>query len=536
MDITVIIISLFLISLIFNIPLSKFKIPPIIGYIITGVIITTIFHIEKETINHIAEFGIIFLMFLIGIEFSPEKLKSMKKEVFIYGTLEMLIVGIIIGIITHYIFSIDWNITLIIGGALALSSTAIVLKLLNESHEISKPYGRNSLGILLFQDIAVIPILIAISIITNKDLSLSGMISQTIIGFLGLIIAIYIFGKYIAPFILKQAAKTKSNELFLATLFLIVLSASETAHFFGLSYSLGAFLGGMIISETPYKYQIEADLSPFRDLLLAVFFVSVGLSVNLHFAISNIFSILGITISIMILKAIIIFAILKFFDKKRASIKTALTLSQVGEFAFVIFALLEKYSLVDSSILQKLIVAVVISMILTPFILKYLTNIVSILDRDIDKELPALKAAKIEGHTIIIGYNNIGRKIAHKLTKLGETYILIDKRIENVKEGIKNGDNIIFGNAANKTILESLNIKTAQNVIITTLNEENTHLITENILALNPKIKIIVLTEGYSIQEEFYKQNKIIRVNRDKEMAKKIINLFFKLKEENGSN
>jgi CPA2 family monovalent cation:H+ antiporter-2 len=238
----------------------------------------------------------------------------------------------------------------------------------------------------------------------------------------------------------------------------------------------------------------------------------------------------------MILKAIIIFAILKFFDKKGVSIKTALTLSQVGEFAFVIFALLEKYSLVDSSILQKLIVAVVISMILTPFILKYLTNIVSILDRDIDKELPALKAAKIEDHTIIIGYNNIGRKIAHKLTKLGETYILIDKRIENVKEGIKNGDNIIFGNAANKTILESLNIKTAQNVIITTLNEENTHLITENILALNPKIKIIVLTEGYSIQEEFYKQNKIIRVNRDKEMAKKIINLFFKLKEENGSN
>jgi CPA2 family monovalent cation:H+ antiporter-2 len=536
MDATLIAIVIFFVSLLFNIPLSKFKIPPIIGYIITGIIITAVFHIEKETVDHIAEFGIIFLMFLIGIEFSPEKMKNMKKEVFIYGTLEMLMVGFGFGIITHYFFKIDWNISLIIGGALALSSTAIVLKLLNESHEISKPYGRNSLGILLFQDIAVIPILIAISIITNKTLTLTDMISETIIGFLGLIVVIYLFGKYITPFILKQAAKTKSNEIFLATLFLIVLSASEAAHFFGLSYSLGAFLAGMIISETPFKHQIEADLAPFRDLLLALFFVSVGLSVDLHFAISNIFSILGITISVMILKAIIIFAILRPFEKKRVSIKTALTLSQVGEFAFVIFALLAKYSLADNALLQKLIVAVVISMILTPFILKYLYQILPFFDRNQNEELPTLQPAPAKGHTIIIGYNNIGKKVAHKLTNLAETYILIDRQIENVKEGLKNGDNVIFGNAANKTILESINIKEAKTAIITTLNEENTHLITENILSLNPNIKIIVLTEGKSIQEEFYKQNKIIRVNRDKEMAKKIINLFFKLKEENGSN
>ncbi|RUM55435.1 MAG: sodium:proton exchanger [Nautilia sp.] len=538
MDTTLLIIAIFFISLLFNIPLSKFKIPPIIGYIITGIIITSTFHIEKETIEHIAEFGIIFLMFLIGVEFSPEKLKNMKKEVFVYGTLEMLIVGVGFGILTHLFFKIEWSISLIIGGALALSSTAIVLKLLNESHEISKPYGRNSLGILLFQDIAVIPILIAISIITNKNLSLSDLISQTIIGFLGLLGAIYLIGKYIAPFILKQAAKTKSNELFLATLFLIVLSAAQIAHFFELSYSLGAFLGGMIISETPYKYQIEADLAPFRDLLLALFFVSVGLSVDLNFAISNIISILGLFISIMIIKAIFIFAILHFFEKKRVSIKTALTLSQVSEFAFVIFALLSQYKLVDESLLQKLIVAVVLSMIVTPFILKYLYQILPIFDKNKNEEIPLMQPTKVEGHTIIIGYNNIGKKVAKKLNQLCENYVIIDNQIENVREGIKEGIAIIFGNAANKHILESLNIKEAKNVIITTQNENDIHLISENILSLNPNIKIIVISDETSSEKKYYEENKIIRIYKNKEIAKKIIELFLKLKlkEKNGSN
>jgi CPA2 family monovalent cation:H+ antiporter-2 len=535
-DTTLIIIAIFFISLLFNIPLSKFKIPPIIGYIFTGIIITAVFHIEKETVEHIAEFGIIFLMFLIGVEFSPEKLKNMKKEVLVYGTLEMVVVGFSFGIISHLLFHIDWRVSLIVGGALALSSTAIVLKLLNESREISKPYGRNSLGILLFQDIAVIPILIAISIISDNSLSLSDMISRTIIGFLGLVGAIYLVGKYITPFILRQAAKTKSNELFLATLFLIVLSAAEVAHFFELSYSLGAFLAGMIISETPYKHQIEADLAPFRDLLLALFFVSVGLSVDLDFAIHNVLPILAIALSVMVLKAVFIFLILRPFAKKRVSIKTALTLSQVGEFAFVVFALLTKYSLADNAILQKLIVAVVISMILTPFILKYLYQILPIFDTNKNEELPTLQPAKVEGHTIIIGYNNIGKRVAHKLTKMAENYILIDNQIENVREGLKNGDNVSFGNAANNHILEALNIKDAESAIITTLNEENTHLITENILALNPNIKIIVISNENSIEKEFYKKNKIVVVDKSREISKKIINLLFKIKESNGSN
>jgi len=530
MSSTVIILAILFVSLLFNIPLSKFKIPPIIGYIITGVLITSVFHIEKETIDHIAEFGIIFLMFLIGIEFSPDKLKRMKKEVFVYGSLEMFLVGIGFGFLTHYLFKIDLSVSLIVGGALALSSTAIVLKLLNESREISKPYGSNSLGILLFQDIAVIPILIAISIIVNKELSLGSMITQTIIGFLGLIGVIFVFGKYIAPFIISKAVKTKSDEIFLSTVLLIVISASETAHFFGLSYSLGAFLAGMIISETPFKYQIEADLVPFRDLLLAVFFVSVGLSVNLDFAISNLGIILLYSFGIMIIKGIMIFGILRIFNSKRISLKTAFTLSQVGEFAFVIFALLSKYQLVENNLLQTLIVAVVISMIITPFILKYLYKIISIFDKNLKTEIPRLKPAKVDGHTIVVGYDKIGQRICSKLTYKEIPYIAIDKQVENVNQGIKHGDNIIFGNASDKSLLEALNIYNAKSVIITTLNEVYTHLITENILALNPNVKIIVVNEN-KVEYEFYKENNIIVVDKNREISKKIMKLLDKLGE-----
>jgi len=530
MSATVIILAVLFVSLLFNIPLSKFKIPPIIGYIITGVLITSTFHIEKETIDHIAEFGIIFLMFLIGIEFSPDKLKRMKKEVFVYGTLEMLIVGVGFGFLAHYLFNIDLSIALIVGGALALSSTAIVLKLLNESREISKPYGSNSLGILLFQDIAVIPILIAISIIVNKDLSLGDMITQTIIGFLGLIAVIYIFGKYIAPFIISKAVKTKSDEIFLSTVLLIVIAASEAAHFFGLSYSLGAFLAGMIISETPFKYQIEADLVPFRDLLLAVFFVSVGLSVDLDFTIAHLGTILVYSFGIMILKGLMIFGILRIFNTKRISLKTAFTLSQVGEFAFVIFALLGKYELVNNNLLQTLIVAVVISMIATPFVLKYLYKIVSIFDKNLKAEMPRLKPAEVDGHTIVVGYDKIGRRVCSKLTHQKIPYIAIDKQVENVNIGIKKGDNIIFGNASDKNLLEALNIHNAKSVIITTLNEIYTHLITENILALNPNVKIIVVSDD-EIEKQFFKENKIIVVDKNREIATKIMKLLEKIGE-----
>jgi len=523
----VVVIVLLFIALAFNIPFARFKIPPIIGYIFTGIIISNIFHLDKHTIEIVAELGIVFLMFMIGLEFSPEKLKSMKKEVFGFGLAEMTIVGGLFGLVFWLIYGVDIRIAFIIGSAIALSSTAIVLKLLNESHEISKPYGRISLGILLFQDIAVIPILIAISIIVNKDADLTQLILKTIGGFIALGIFIYVYGKYIAPFIISHATKTKSDEIFMATVLLVVLTAAEIAHIFGLSYSLGAFLAGMILSETKYKYQIEADLVPFRDLLLGIFFVSVGLMVNINFVIHNIFTILLMTVTFMALKAgIIYFMLKKFVRHNRVAIKTGFILSQIGEFSFVIFALLGKYNLVDNVLLQELVVVVVISMILTPFILRYIYKIADIFDKDTQAfEEYEITPAEVKGHIILIGYDKIGKRIARKLTRAGIPYVAIDKQIELVKEGLKNGDNVIFGNAANKRVLESLNIEDAAAVIITTLNEEHTHLITENIRNINPNINIIILSDDEE-QKKYYKDAlNVYVIDKSKELAEKLINL-----------
>ena len=524
-----IVIVLLLIALSFNIPFAKFKIPPIIGYIFTGVIVSNIFDINKHTIEIIAEMGIVFLMFLIGLEFSPDKLKSMKKEVFGFGIAEMTLVGSVFGLFFWLFMGIDIRIAFIIGSAIALSSTAIVLKLLNESREISKPYGRISLGVLLFQDIAVIPILIAISIIVNKDANISELLLKTIEGFISLGAFIWIYGKFIAPFIISQATKTKSDEIFIATVLFVVLTASETAHFFGLSYSLGAFLAGMILSETKYKYQIEADLVPFRDILLGVFFISVGLMVNIHFVIANIFSIIVMAIAFMFAKAGVIYLMLKYFVKhNRIAIKTAFTLSQIGEFAFVIFALMSKYSLVDNNLLQKLVVVTVISMIFTPFVIRYIYKIADIFDKDIQNfEEFEIKPAEVKGHIVLVGYDKIGQKVAKKLTKSMIPYVAVDKQIEEVKKGFQNGDNVIFGNAANKSVLESLHIQDASAVIITTQNEEHTHMIVENILDVNPNLNIIVLTDS-EIEKEFYKQNNIYVVDKSKELAEKLINLALK--------
>jgi len=524
-----IIIILLFIALLFNIPLAKFKVPPIIGYIFTGIIISNLFHIEHEIIEIVAEVGIVFLMFLIGLEFSPEKLKRMKKEVFLFGFLEMSIVGAFFGVFFWLALSVDVRVSFILGSAIALSSTAIVLKLLNESREISKPYGKVSLGILLFQDIAVIPILIAISLIVNKDTPFFPLILKTVEGFIGLVFFIYFFGKYIAPFIINRATKTKSDEIFLATVLLIVLAASEIAHFFGLSYSLGAFLAGMILSETKYKYQIEADLVPFRDLLLGIFFVSVGLMVDIHFVAKHLFFIILITITFMLTKAGLIYLLLFLFVKhKRIAIKSAFILSQIGEFAFVIFALLGKFSLVDYNLLQKLIVATVFSMILTPFIIKYIYKIADIFDKNIqDFEKFEISSAGASGHIILIGYDKIGKRIAKKLNNQLIPYVAIDKQIELVKKGLKNGDNVIFGNAANKRVLENLDIENACAVIITTQNEEHTHMIVENILDINSNLNIIVLSENED-EVNYYKERNVYVIDKNKELANKLIELALK--------
>jgi len=301
---------------------KKFQIPTIIGYIVTGTLISEFFNLKSnDEISHIAEFGIAFLMFTIGLEFSFKHLMGMKKEVFLNGGLQVCLSGFIMGVMLYYALHLKDETALIAGLALALSSTAIVLKTLNDSGDVSKIYGRKALGILLFQDIAVIPILLMIDMFSSQDASINELLLKTFTSAIILIVVLFLLGKYVINWIFYKVIQTNSQEVFIATILFMVVGSSTLAHFFGFSYSLGAFLAGMMMAETQYKHQIEVDLIPFRDLLLGLFFITVGMQINFAVVISNIWLVLGLVFSVMVIKAIVVFAILNIYLKRRVAAK-----------------------------------------------------------------------------------------------------------------------------------------------------------------------------------------------------------------------
>ena len=496
------------ISIILNIFLKRHHIPPIIGYIISGSLISYFFNLsyQHESLHVVGEFGIVFLMFTIALEFSIAHLKAMKREVFLFGGLQVILSLLIISFIAHHFFGIAVKPAIILGAALALSSTAIVLKILNESGEISRPYGRKALGVLLFQDIAVIPIFLMITAFSDHSKSVGDLLFQTFIDALIALGILYIIGRYLLNRFLAWVTSTNSSEIFIAAILLIVVGSSLLAHYFGFSYSLGAFIAGIMIAETKYKFQVESDLIPFRDILLGVFFVTVGMQINFHFLFENIGTILAVLFAVMALKGAIILAFLRFFANTKTSLKTAITLSQVGEFSFAVFEIARQNSIFGHDLGQTMIIAVVFSMILTPFIIKNLDRIVALLTPRSDDALPTPGNIHNDAeHVIVCGYSRIGNRVVRKLKQAGIPYIAIDNDYQLVKSGIEEGHHVLFGNASQKHILYQAGLKRAAAVIIAIDDEKKVKIITEAITAYAHMTNIIVKIsdrESFALVEE----------------------------------
>lgn len=498
------------IATVLNIFLKKFDIPTVIGYIIAGFAISTIFHFSetsREMLSHIAEFGIVFLMFTIGLEFSIHHLKSMKKQVFLYGGLEVVLSGFLFTALSHLLFNIEMRSAIIIGFALSLSSTAIVLKVLNEKNLIHSGYGKVSLGILLFQDLAVIPILLMISIFTSDTSSISALLLQTLGSAIVVFLVIFLVGKYFIEHFFNWVTSTDSEEIFLIAVLFSVISASVLAESFGFSYSLGAFLIGMTIAETKYRYRIEADLVPFRDILLGVFFVTIGMQIDWHFFLSYGLIILGLLVGILLIKGVVIFTTLQFFMQKRSALKTAYSLFQVGEFALAIFALAKSHALISDSLDQVLIITVVLSMIITPFILKNIKFLTDIFIKE-PEELRerALMGGTYDQHIIICGYGVIGQKLAKKFRDANLLYVILDHDVKTVDKAIAEGQSSIYlANAAQKMVLNHFNVNQCSAIIVTMENEIQRELICENISSFNKNINAIVKVNN-SAEEEVISQ------------------------------
>ncbi len=495
------------IATLLNLFLKKLKIPTIIGFIITGTIIAYGFGLHDAKNSHdlklVAEFGIVFLMFTIGLEFSVKHLIRMKKEVFVYGGLQVILTAILISLIAMYGFGLEKKAAVIVGAALALSSTAIVLKLLNENGDINQEYGRRSLGILLFQDIAVIPILLMITMFSVQDVPVNILLLQTLVAAIGLFLGVWLVGKYLLEPFLYEVTKINSHEIFIGSILFLVLGASSVAHLIGFSYSLGAFLAGMLISETRYKHQIEADLVPFRDLLLGVFFVTVGMQLDFGIISDSLLSILLLLVGLILLKVSIMFVILQFATVKRVALKSALSLFQLGEFGLVVFELANAKNLVEPVTSQVLIVVIILSMVLTPFLLKHIALITDYLMPPLKEE--ALELNKVQknysNHILLIGYGRLGQHIAKLLDRDGFKYIAIEQNIKAVEDARKLGKSVIFGNAAQKNILEALNIHEASSVIIALGNNEKLYLVCETVQEVAPHVKTVVKVNSFQEKE-----------------------------------
>lgn len=558
-DTLFVIVCVFAMAVISGIILNKLKIPTIIGYIVTGVLTAYIFNFRVEDstdLSEIAEMGIVFLMFMIGLDFSFKKMSSIKQEVFLFGGLQIGLSILTFFFICYSLFGFNFDTSIIVASAISLSSTAIVLKHLNEVNQTKTSYGIASVGILIFQDLAVIPILLMIKLLSSKDLAMSDLLLTTGISAFIVVILLLLPGRFLAKIVLRSSAKMKTDEIFVGTVFLIVLGSAFLSQSFGFSMTLGAFLSGMIISSTSYKYQVASVLVYFRDLLLGIFFITIGMQVDVIFLAKYFIIIILLVFLTLLAKTLIMSAFLSFFRGTKIAMKIALSLSQIGEFSFAIFLLASQHkilnlqldggilkyvfgteffaSITPTEIHQFLTLMVIFSMIATPFILDNLDKCTAF----------ALKVIKIPQKTstaytqdqqeeekeskkriLICGYGLVGQKIFDFLKDYDIEAFGIDSNYERVEKGIIRGDKIIYGNITDKMIFREVEIQKVTAVILCIESPVEIEKACRHILALSKYTKIIVQTRDNALESELKAMGLYGVINSTMEIATILSNL-----------
>lgn len=493
-------------SLVLNVLLKKLQVESVIGYILTGMAVGFAFDLEHSaSLETVAEFGIVFLMFTIGLEFSPQKLQLMKKEVFLYGALQMGITAAVFFAIGHWLLALEPAVNLIVSLALALSSTAIVLNLLTKNRKVGNLYGRNAVGVLLFQDIAVIPLLLMVSIFASTHQSVPELLLDVVIDGAIVFALLFVGARFATPHLMEQVIGARSNEIFIGALLLFVIGAAQLAHTLGFSYSLGAFIAGMVIAETHYKHQVEADLIPFRDLLLGVFFITVGMQVSPPFVLENLLLILAVMIGLLAVKSLILFALIRVFHGTRTSLKTALLLSQCGEFSFVVFETAQANNLfMDAAFGQILVMAIVFTMMLTPFLFRSLDRITDWMVKSGDEEeLVSPTAAMHEGpghveanQVVICGFGSLGRRVGEHLSKEQIAYVGLEHEAHMYRHAEEEYLPVIFGNASRSQVLRGIHIEQARAVIIAMSNEERIRQVAHALNHVAPEVPVFVCSSN----------------------------------------
>ncbi|HEY1610612.1 MAG TPA: cation:proton antiporter [Paraburkholderia sp.] len=483
------------------------NLPPMLGYLTVGILVgPRAFGIvaDPQGAQHLAEFGVVFLMFSIGLEFSLAKLRAMQRAVFGLGLLQVLgtiAVALGVGLVAEPWVHITWQACVALGGALAMSSTAIVSKMLAERLEIESEHGRNIFGVLLFQDLAVVPLLIIIAAFGGDSKSLVqalGLAAVKIVFALGLLL---IVGQRFMTRWLTVVARRRSQELFVLNVLLITLAAAFITDKFGLSLALGAFIAGMLIAETPYRHQVEEDIKPFRDVLLGLFFVTIGMLLDPHVIWRHPLLVLAFLVGPVVLKAVMITALSRVFGASPGvAMRTGLGLAQAGEFGFVLLNLILDKHLVDPTLLQAILAAMLVSMLAAPFLIQNADRIVLRLSasewmqQSLQMTRIATQSIKQSGHVIICGYGRSGQNLARMLENDGLSYVALDLDPDRVSDAAAAGESVVYGDASRRESLVAAGIHRAAAVAITYANTQSALRVLHYIHELEPTLPVIVRT------------------------------------------
>lgn len=472
------VLILLMVSIITVVMLRKFKISPVLGYLVFGAVIGDhglALIKEPQYTEHLSEFGVVFLLFVIGLELTIERLIKMKVYVFGFGGLQLVLTSVLLLVLFDVVDDIvldgglPLGVEIIVAMALALSSTAVVLQVLAETGKQSGQVGRLSLSVLLMQDFAVVPLLAVLPILKGGE-DILPAIGEASLKALVAIVAITMFGRLLLRPFFSLIASAKTDEVYVTTTLLIVLGAAWVTNELYLSTAMGAFIAGMLIAETEYRNRVEDSITPFQGLFLSLFFLTVGMSIDWRFILTNLSNVLIAAGGLIALKALVIFALCLIFRLgKGVAIHSALLLSQGGEFAFILFKLAATQDIISQDLAQFLLMVVAVTMAVTPLLSLIGSKIEDHLThaKDVECGPEELKGiSDLNEHVIIAGFGRVGRVVAYMLEQEQISYVAVDMNAALVKKMREDGFTVYHGDMSDVETMKSVGIARASAVIL----------------------------------------------------------------------
>ena len=465
------------------------------GFLVAGVVLgpSGLAYIENyDEIAHLAELGVVLLLFVIGIEINPTRLWKMKALVLGLGSLQVLITGGVITVVAHELLNSSWKISLLIGSALALSSTAFVLQLLTERKTLSSEYGKTSVAVLLLQDLAVVPLLAFVSLIATPELSIAEDVFFALAEALVILVLIIVTARYILNPLFTMLVRFGSPEIFTASALLLVLGTAQAMESIGLSMAMGAFIAGLLIADSSYRHQIIAEIQPFRGLLLGLFFMTMGMSLNLDRFLENPLLLVAIVAALMAVKFLALWPLSRLFGvENKASISVALLLAQGGEFALVLFALAKGLGLLDEVLFQQLLIVVLLSMLATPALEKLAFRLFLASRKRVTSLHDVDSRAGRDGRPVIlVGFGRMGRRVGCIMELMKVPYVAIDRDVSIVEHEHAEGKSVYFGDAQRPEVLRAAGVADALLVIVSIDDFEVTERVVSSLHSAFPDVPV----------------------------------------------